>query len=182
MITEFFNNSDEFLTELHRRYINIDVGQLLYHISGNEQIYVVSITSENQQVINDISLDVFKGKCKLIKIHRSGEIHHSVSGRVKLKPIDLTLTEEYFKEQLEINQPLTNEQVLKMKVKTYHNGTPIKPGDIMLYILIHDTTVNDNLGQTSLALNIISKEHIGLYDIDTNFGTHARRSPIAKLK
>jgi hypothetical protein len=70
---------------------------------------------------------------------------------------------EKFKEQLEKNKIVTEESLLEMKSKTYHNGDAIKVGDKILFGMVIEKNAT---GPTDVHMIMINENQIDLYEPD----------------
>ena len=69
-----------------------------------------------------------------------------------------------FKQQLEINKPLTKDNIKKLKNKKYHSGKNITENDTMLFVWKKE--INDLNNEVDMTLVEISSDEINLYDYD----------------
>lgn len=70
---------------------------------------------------------------------------------------------EKFKSQLENNKIVTEELLLEMKNKTYHNGDDVKVGDKILFGM---TMSENNDGSIDMTLITLNENQIDLYEPD----------------
>lgn len=86
---------------------------------------------------------------------------------------------EKFKQQLEENKTVTEESLIEMKNKFYHNGDEVKVGDKILFAMTIDKDNEDNV---NLTMRMLSENQIDLYEPDESHGIHNTRIPTVKLK
>ena len=86
---------------------------------------------------------------------------------------------ELFKQQIEENKIVTEESLLEMKNKTYHNGDEVKVGDKPLFAMTIDEDVEGNI---NLTMRMLNENQIDLYEPDESRGIHNTRIPTVKLK
>lgn len=85
---------------------------------------------------------------------------------------------ELFKQQIEENKIVTEESLLEMKNKTYHNGDEVKVGDKPLFAMTIDEDVEGNI---NLTMRMLNENQIDLYEPDESRGIHNTRIPTVKL-
>lgn len=88
---------------------------------------------------------------------------------------------EKFKTQLEISEVVTEEILLRMTNKTYHNGDEVKIGDKTLYGLIVNRI---DVGNIDVDMVMLNENHLDLYELDnTPYEVKFPQSlPLIKLK
>ena len=86
---------------------------------------------------------------------------------------------EKFKQQLEENKTVTEESLIEMKNKFYHNGDEVKVGDKILFAMTIDKDNEDNI---NLTMRMLCENQIDLYEPDESRGIHNTRIPTVKLK
>ena len=89
------------------------------------------------------------------------------------------MTREKFKRQLESNKIVTEESLLEMKSKTYHNGDEVKVGDKILFGMIEG---QDDDGNVNLTMIMLNENQIDLYELDERRQQSDTFLPIIKLK
>jgi hypothetical protein len=73
------------------------------------------------------------------------------------------MTQEKFKRQLENNKIVTEESLLEMKSKTYHNGDEVRVGDKILFGMVLEENINGTIDMHMIMLN---ENQIDLYELD----------------
>jgi co-chaperonin GroES (HSP10) len=86
---------------------------------------------------------------------------------------------EKFKRQLETNKVVTEESLLEMKNKTYHNGDEVKVGDKILFGMIEG---EDESGNVNLTMIMLNENQIDLYELNERRQQLDTFLPIIKLK
>lgn len=89
------------------------------------------------------------------------------------------MTREKFKRQLESNKIVTEESLLEMKSKTYHNGDEVRVGDKILFGMIEG---QDESGNVNLTMIMLNENQIDLYELDERRQQSDTFLPIIKLK
>lgn len=86
---------------------------------------------------------------------------------------------EKFKQQLETNKVVTEESLLEMKNKTYHNGDEVRVGDKVLFGMVAG---KDNEGNVNLTMIMINENQIDLYESDEPYVRNDAYIPLIKMK
>ena len=85
---------------------------------------------------------------------------------------------EKFKQQLENNKIVTEESLLEMKSKTYHNGDEVKVGDKILFGMIIEKNTD---GTSEVEMIMLNENQIDLYEPDQR-QLASTYLPVIKLK
>jgi len=88
---------------------------------------------------------------------------------------------QLFKEQLEKNKVVTDENISLIKDKNYYNGDKIQVGDKPLFAMIEEyIDKGDNMTECNVKLIKIKEEHFDLYEVDES--ARVSKVPTIKLK
>jgi len=88
---------------------------------------------------------------------------------------------ELFEKQLNGTQPLTEDVLEKLKVKTYFNGEEKQIGGVVLMAMLMGDVIYGEIPELPLKLITLNERHFNLFEYDERFN---RRNglPTIKLK
>lgn len=88
-----------------------------------------------------------------------------------------------FKQQLEENKVVTNENKHLILLENYHNGDKIQVGDKPLFAMMREyKNKGDNMKECHIKLIKIKEQHFDLYEIDKKIPFKSNKIPNIKLK
>ena len=78
---------------------------------------------------------------------------------------------ELFEKQLNRAQPLTEEILEKLQLKTYFNGEEKQIGDVVLFTMLMNGNNEQNNNYTELKLNLITlnERHFDMFEYDERY-------------
>lgn len=90
---------------------------------------------------------------------------------------------ELFEKQLSGNQPLNEESIEKLKVKTYFNGEEKEVGEVVLLAMLMGEVIEkeDEIPNLPLKLITLNERHFDLFKYDERFN-RGNELPTIKLK
>ncbi len=88
---------------------------------------------------------------------------------------------ELFEKQLNGTQPLTEDVLEKIKVKTYFNGEEKQIGEVVLMAMLMGDVIEGEFPELPLKLITLNERHFNLFEYDKRFNI-GNDLPTIKLK
>jgi hypothetical protein len=88
---------------------------------------------------------------------------------------------ELFEKQLNGTQPLTEDVLEKLQVKTYFNGEEKQIGEVVLMAMLIGDVIESEFPELPLKLITLNERHFNLFEYDERFN-RGNELPTIKLK